>query len=402
MKRLRIAVIGAGSGPGARARGWIETVAKLTDHFDLCAICDINPAVAEEISAKHGVKQSFTNVAATLDEAKPDLALILVPTDGQSAVAVEAAKRGINIITEIPYGITLEVGDAIRNVCQQHGVVWEIAEQVWLWPQEQLKAKIVETGYIGKVSMSRLWYASGAYHGFNAVRLILRDSARRVLAYVTESETDQYLTYGGEQSTTVVWEAMWIEYMRGTMCLYERAPRPFSKHSKPNHWEIDGSSGHIAGRDVVLLAGEPDQPQTIREQYLTDDGEQVLDYVYLEGAPDLRWDNPYQAYRVGDLDDVAKAEILTNVHRAIVDKTPVQYGPEGARADLELSFAMAESQRLGNTWMDVPLPGPTELSERIERIFVETYGHDPIAGSRELLEVPIGRLGVWWPAAQWL
>ena len=43
MKKLRIAVIGAGSGPGARARGWIETVAKLTDHFDLCAICDINP-----------------------------------------------------------------------------------------------------------------------------------------------------------------------------------------------------------------------------------------------------------------------------------------------------------------------------------------------------------------------
>ena len=91
-------------------------MAKLTDHFDLCAICDINPAVAEEISAKHGVAQSFTNVAATLDEAKPDLVLILVPTDGQSAVAVEAAKRGINIITEIPYGITLEVGDAIRDI----------------------------------------------------------------------------------------------------------------------------------------------------------------------------------------------------------------------------------------------------------------------------------------------
>ena len=61
-------------------------------------------------------------------------------------------------------------------------MVWEIAEQVWLWPQEQLKAKIVESGYIGKVSMARLWYASGSYHGFNAVRMMLRDSVRRVLA----------------------------------------------------------------------------------------------------------------------------------------------------------------------------------------------------------------------------
>ena len=113
---------------------------------------------------------------------------------------------------------------------------------------------------------------------------------------------------------------------------------------------------------------------------------QVLDYMYLDGAPDLRWENPFKAYRVGSLDDVAKASILTKTHEAIVAGTPAQYGPPGARADLEIWFAMAESQRLGNAWVDVPLPGPTELSERIERTFVEKYGHDPIAGSRELLD----------------
>ena len=402
MKKLRIAVIGAGSGPGARARGWIETVAKLTDHFDLCAICDINPAVAEEISAKHGVAQSFTNVAATLDEAKPDLVLILVPTDGQSAVAVEAAKRGINIITEIPYGITLKVGDALRDICQENGVVWEIAEQVWLWPQEQMKARIIDSCYIGKVSHARLWYSSGSYHGFNAVRMLLRDPVRRVLGYVGEAETDPYLTYGGEEATTAVWEAVWIEYMRGTICLYECAPRPFSRHGKPNLWDIEGSSGHISGGDVVRFDGDPDRPQKILQQTVEVGGEAVLDYMYLDGAPDLRWENPFKAYRVGSLDDVAKASILTKTHEAIVEGTPAQYGPTGARADLEIWFAMAESQRLGNAWVDVPLPGPTELSERIERTFVEKYGHDPIAGSRELLDVTIDRHGVWWPAAQWL
>ena len=315
-------------------------------------------------------KQSFTNVAATLDEAAPDLTLILVPTDGQSAVAVEAAKRGINIITEIPYGITLEVGDAIRDTCQEHGVVWEIAEQVWLWPQEQLKAKIVESGYIGKLSMARLWYASGSYHGFNAVRMILRDSVRRVLAYVAESETDQYLTYGGEQATTVVWEAMWVQYLRGTMCLYERAPRPFSKHSKANHWDIEGSSGHISGRDVVLLAGEPDRAadDSGAEPSLSAANRCWTTSTWT-ACPTCAGRIPTRRTASATLDDVAKAEILTNTHEAIVEGTPVQYGPEGARADLELSFAMAESQRLGNTWVDVPLPG-TDGTIRAHRAYV--------------------------------
>ena len=144
------------------------------------------------------------------------------------------------------------------------------------------------------------------------------------------------------------------------------------------------------------------RPQKIQQQTVEIGGEAVLDYMYLDGAPDLRWENPFKAYRVGSLDDVAKASILTKTHEAIVEGTPAQYGPPGARADLEIWFAMAESQRLGNAWVDVPLPGPTELSERIERTFVEKYGHDPIAGSRELLDVTIDRHGVWWPAAQWL
>ena len=120
------------------------------------------------------------------------------------------------------------------------------------------------------------------------------------------------------------------------MCLYERAPRPFSKHSHPNHWEIEGSSGHLSGRDVVLLAGEPDQPQAIRETVSRCRWRnRCWTTCTWRACPTYAGKNPYKAYGVGNLDDVAKSEILTNTHRAITTGSPVQYGPAGARADLE-------------------------------------------------------------------
>ncbi len=402
MEKLRIAVIGAGSMPGARARGWIATVAKLTDHFDLCAICDANPEIAAEVSAQHGVKAHYTEVETLFAEVQPDLVLILVPTDGQAAVAVEAAKRKINIITEIPYGITLEVGDAIREVCQQNQVKWEIAEQVWLWPQEQLKQKIIQSGLLGKVTHARLWYPSGSYHGFNAVRMLLHDDVVRVLGYVGEAETEPYVAYGGEHMQTAVWEAAWLQFSQGTVCLYERAPRPFPKRTKASLWELEGTHGAISGNEVVLYReGGADRFQ-IQQAMETSGGEQVLDHVYLNGASQVRWENPYKRYRVGNLDDVAKAGILTGMHRAITEHREPQYGAANARKDLELWFAIFASAERGNVWVDLPLTQPTTLAQQIQTGYIQKYGHDPAKGSKALLHARFDRLGIWWPAAQWL
>ena len=43
MPKLRIAVIGVGANHGSRARQYIETITRLTEHYELVAICDRNP-----------------------------------------------------------------------------------------------------------------------------------------------------------------------------------------------------------------------------------------------------------------------------------------------------------------------------------------------------------------------
>ena len=186
MKKLRLAVVGCGAYESSRARGYIATMVKLTDRYDLCAICDHSEQSLQVVGECFGIDARYTDFEAMLDGEKPDVVFILVPTDGQAVMALTAVERGCHIITEIPYAHTLAIGDAIDLACRDRGVVWEVAENVWLWPQEQLKQKIVREGLLGKLTHARLWYTSGSYHGINGVRMILDKAATRALGYAQE------------------------------------------------------------------------------------------------------------------------------------------------------------------------------------------------------------------------
>ena len=48
MPKLRIAVIGVGANHGSRARQYLETITRLTDHYELTAICDRNSKALQE------------------------------------------------------------------------------------------------------------------------------------------------------------------------------------------------------------------------------------------------------------------------------------------------------------------------------------------------------------------
>ena len=233
MPKLRIAVIGVGANPGSRARQYIETITRLTEHYELAAVCDRNPQVLQEVATQYGVQGHYESVATLFDTEKPDVVLSMVPKDSHIVIALTAARHGVHIITEIPVALTRRYAAAIAETCQSIGVLWEVAEQVWLWPPERLKRQIIEAGDIGKLTHARLWYLTGQYHGFNGVRSLLGARATRVLGYCGEVETEPYIAYGGEPESTVKWDHAVIEFDNGVTCLFEKPPRAFPLRNRP-------------------------------------------------------------------------------------------------------------------------------------------------------------------------
>ena len=96
------------------------------------------------------------------------------------------------------------------------------------------------------------------------------------------------------------------------------------------------------------------------------EGERILEAVRVDTTPPAVWENPFKSSRIGSPDDVAKASILVSFHRAITQGGTPQYGAVNALHDWEICLAIRESARLGNTWMTLPLGGPTELEGQIE------------------------------------
>ncbi len=384
MRALRIAVVGT----GGRAQTHLSTIRKLHDLYTLCAVCDADAARAEENGAKWGAK-SYTDVRSLLDAEKPDVVSIVVPPDAHHVIATLSAERGAHVITETPITTTLGMADAMMDACIRHGVKLEVSENVWRWPQERLKRMVVDAGVIGDVTHSRLWYSSGSYHGFNAVRTLVRDEATRVLGHGGLLAVPSYVDHAGQSVTGQDWENGIVEFENGVTCLYEFPPRGH----RNNLWEIEGTGGQLVGRDVYVYDGERRVTHGIEDVVGEANGRPTLDAVRVEAHPELVWENPYRQYGVRDMDDVSRAQILGGMHEAVTTGGEPGYGAANGRRDQELCIAVRESAMRDSGWVPMPLAGQLLHEDRQHEEFRAKYGADPF-DVEALANVMFPRTGV--------
>ncbi|MGD9495302.1 MAG: Gfo/Idh/MocA family protein [Armatimonadota bacterium] len=428
MERLRIACIGAGSAIGARTSGFLQVINQLDDMFDHVAIMDISADNARAAAEAYNIPEVYTSLDALFARARPAVVVRLTPTDSTFAVCMAAAEAGCHILNEIPIAFSLAQADAIVAKCQEKGVLFEVAENVWTWPRERLKQMIVAQGLIGEVTHCRLKYPCGAYHGFSAIRKLVGTEAERVLGWEGRVPVVNMLSYGGEPMSETMWDGGLIKFPGHVQCLFEMPPkRPVWRHA----WDVegtrgfigavasvvDGAKGHRRGEALVL-----DDPETL--QQLTDDfeagaptrerhypiewvygerdGRRVLECVRVNTDPPVVWENPYAKYGIWEDDAVSKATYLESIYRAVVEGEPLVYGAENARRDMELWIAIRESAWRGNVWVELPLSGITSVERVMLEEFERRYGCDPLGDIDKQLQVVYDRTPVMWTVAGWL
>ena len=396
MSKLRIAILGAGTG---RGQSWLSTLRKLSDLsdlYDFCALCEVVPERAKDNAERWQVKP-YTCFTTMLDEDRPDVLLNAIAPDGNVMAVGLATKAGVNVVTEIPIAPTLAMADAMVVGTQQAGLKLEVTEQVCLWAREQLKRKIIDAGVIGEITHARLWYTNKAdYHGINAVRMLVRSPAKRVLGYTGRARVPSFTSYEGDHITEDVWDAAVIEFANGVVCLFEDPPRG----RMSSRWDIEGSQGQLVGNDLYVGSTSDSEHYAFEYEYTTVDGERVLDHLRVDTDPPVVFGNPFKSYRAADDDEVARMQLLVGMHRAITKDVEPEYGPQNARADLEILFALRESARRDSDWMDLPLTEPTELEKEIEADFRACYGHGPDE-VEALANVAFPRGGVRYRVAGW-
>ncbi|MCD6505896.1 Gfo/Idh/MocA family oxidoreductase [Candidatus Poribacteria bacterium] len=347
MERLKVGIIGA----GGRARAHFATLPKLSDRFEVIAVCDIDPTRASEAAAIFKAK-AYEDVEEMLSSEKLDIGFIAVQAEGHHVIAKALAEAKVHILTETPIAITLACARQMMEVARDNGVYLEVSENVPRWPRERLKQEIQKAGILGEVKSFYLSYTSGSYHGFAGVRSIIRSEPLSAHGEFPDEETG-------------VLERAEMKFERNIKGTYEY------NRNRGNYWRITGTDASLEGGELVV--GE--RRLQIKTETVEREGRRYVVRSYVDTDPPLVWENPFRDYPLSDTDDVARADAWISLYEAIVNGKPLTYGPENAARDVEILMGIRDSATSG-TEIDFPISDMTEHERKIHSQFAKTYGID--------------------------
>jgi predicted dehydrogenase len=143
VSRLKVVVFGA----GAWGRNHVRTLATMTD-VQLAAVCDISPARCDEL------KRQYPGTVITEDPEKAfsvaEAVVVATPAGSHARLAREAVERGLPVLVEKPF--TLSVGDAeaIAGLAEARGVSVVVGHLLLYHPAIERLRTMVAGGELGR------------------------------------------------------------------------------------------------------------------------------------------------------------------------------------------------------------------------------------------------------------
>jgi len=192
--KVRFGVIGTGGMGSGHCR-----MIPLIPETELAAICDVNPDVRANISAKYNVP-AFATHTELLDSGLVDAVTIATPHYFHPPIAIEAFRKGIHVLSEKPLAVTVSDADAMILAARQSGLKFGVMYQMRGEPQNLAARRIVESGVLGEIyrtSLVMAWYRSQAYYNSGGWRATWSGEGGGVLINQAPHYLDLFSWLGG-------------------------------------------------------------------------------------------------------------------------------------------------------------------------------------------------------------
>jgi predicted dehydrogenase len=119
MTKIKAAIVGAGLISGKKH---VPAFIKHKSKVELVAICDLNEAGAKKLAAEFGVPRTYSDLNVMIEREQPQLVDICTPPQTHMKLALEALKRGCNVLIEKPMALSVDECDAIVEASRQYDV----------------------------------------------------------------------------------------------------------------------------------------------------------------------------------------------------------------------------------------------------------------------------------------
>jgi len=158
--KLRYAVVGA----GGIGRHHAEVASRL-EEYEFVAVADVLEERAKELASRFNAR-AYTNYVEMLEKEQVDVISVCTPHPTHAEIAIEAVKRGVNVLTEKPMAATVSQCLAMIGEARKRGVKLGVVFQNRFEPRVR-KAKMMinrgEMGYIYRAMLRYVTYRDMAY-----------------------------------------------------------------------------------------------------------------------------------------------------------------------------------------------------------------------------------------------
>lgn len=336
-------------GYGWRADFYYRIAKLLPEQFTVCA-----GVLRTEERAGQVAEQEHVFATADIEEAlavKPDFAVLCVPRSIVKDYLVQLMEKGIPVLCETPPGKDTEELKELWKMVQIHNGRVQVVEQYFLQPYYAGMLKMIEEGYLGKISSVML----SALHGYHAVSMF-----RKILGIGYENCRIQGQKFwsevtatngrdGFDESGTVIredrdWASMQFE--NGKVALLDFEGEQYFSLIRTRRWNIRGVRGEINDMTVRFL-NERNQPveQTINRVDVGRNNNSEWSHKGMMFLDKQIYRNPFYPARMND-DEIAVASCLAAM-KEYVETGKEFYPLREALQDTYLSFAMEQAIESG-------------------------------------------------------
>lgn len=240
--------------------------AALKNGFQIMAVCDIDFSHIDDMFSRAGVAENesirrYESYCEMYDKEHPDLVSIALPSSLHADAAIEAIKRGINVIIEKPMAMSIKDADEIIRLSKEHKVKVAACHQNRFNKAVQEMRTALENGRFGKLSNGAItvrWSRGKNYydqadwrgkfesdggtlmnqciHGIDLLRWMCGDDIKRVYG-VTKNQFHPYIE--AEDVGTAV-----FEFQNGVIATVEGTVNVAGKNME-EHLTLIGETGTV-------------------------------------------------------------------------------------------------------------------------------------------------------------
>ena len=141
---LRVAIVGCGKIADQHAEHIRHTAG-----CQIVAVCDREELMARQLRERLGIQAHFTDVAALLDTAKPDVVHVTTPPQSHHALGTLCLDAGCAVYIEKPFTINAAEAEELTALADRRGVKLTVGHNNQFSHAARRMRRLVRDGYLG-------------------------------------------------------------------------------------------------------------------------------------------------------------------------------------------------------------------------------------------------------------